>query len=97
MDWLTTYLFPVFGHGWEEAIPETWPHRGDLVVRNDFCIGYGESILPGITIGNGAIILSRTVVTMDVPPCASVGGNPTRYLHMCFEASYIDRLDKIAC
>jgi virginiamycin A acetyltransferase len=53
--WLTTFPFPVFGAGWEVAMPERWPMRGDTTVGHDVWIGHGAVILPGVTIGNGAI------------------------------------------
>ena len=84
-DWLTTYPFPVFGHGWEAAMPESWPHRGDTVVGNDVWIGYGATVTPGVAIGDGAIVASGSVVTRNVPPYAVVGGNPAEIIRYRFE------------
>ena len=78
MDSLSTYTFPLFFEEWDlptdtASIAETWDRRGDIVVGNDVWIGYEAIILAGVTIGDGAIIGSRAVVTKDVPPYTIVG------------------------
>lgn len=73
-DWLTNYPFPVFGNGWESAMPDAWPFKGNTVIGNDVWIGYGATIMPGIKIGDGAIIGTQSVVTRDVSPYSIVGG-----------------------
>ena len=93
--WLTTYPFPIFGHGWESASPASWPNRGNTVVGNDVWIGYGALIMPGITIGDGAIVATAAVVTKDVPPYAIVGGNPASILRYRFDPETIARLQRI--
>ncbi len=95
-DWFTTFPFPIFGHGWERATPESWPHRGDTVVGHDVWIGYGATVMPGVRIGNGAIIAARSVVTKDVDAFAVVGGNPARPIRYRFEESTRNALTKIA-
>ena len=74
----STYPFGIFGQGWEAAIPapKDLPSRGDTVVGNDVWIGYDALVLPGVKIGNGAIVAARAVVAKDVPAYAVVGGNP---------------------
>lgn len=91
-NWLTTYPFPIFGQGWETAMPATWPSRGDTIVGNDVWIGYGAIVMPGIRIGDGAIIATATVVTRDVPAYAIVGGNPGAILRYRFDEATIARL-----
>lgn len=91
-NWLTTYPFPIFGRGWEEAMPAEWPARGDTVVGNDVWIGYGAIIMPGVRIGDGAIIATVAVVTKDVPSYAIVGGNPATILRYRFKEETIARL-----
>lgn len=52
--------------------------RGNIVVENDAWIGAGSIILPGITIGEGAVVGAGSVVTKDVPPYTVVAGVPAR-------------------
>lgn len=95
-DWFSTYPFPIFGHGWETATPEAWPYRGDTVVGHDVWIGYGCTIMPGVRIGNGAIIATRSVVTRDVEPFAIVGGNPAALIRYRFDEATRRELTDIA-
>lgn len=90
--WLTTFPFPVFGHGWERATPPAWPNRGDTVVGNDVWIGYAATIMPGVTIGDGAVVATKSVVTRDVPPYAIVGGNPATVIRYRFDEPTIAKL-----
>ena len=59
---------------------------GRIVVGNDVWLGYGVIILPGVTVGDGAICAAGAVVTKDVPPYGIVGGNPARLIKMRGEA-----------
>jgi virginiamycin A acetyltransferase len=95
-DWFTTFPFPVFGNGWETAMPDSWPHRGDTVVGHDVWIGYGATIMPGVTIGNGAIVATQSVVTKDVEPFAIVGGNPAGLIRYRFDEGVRGTLSEIA-
>lgn len=72
---VSTYPFQIFGNGWEKVMPALadLPFKGDTVVANDVWIGYEALIMPGVKIGNGAIISSRSVVVSDVPAYAIVG------------------------
>lgn len=75
---LSTYPFPIMFEEWDlgtacEDIATAWDNHGDIVVGNDVWIGYEAVILAGVTIGDGAIIGSRAVVTKDVPPYTIVG------------------------
>jgi virginiamycin A acetyltransferase len=94
--WFTTYPFPIFGQGWEVAAPAQWPHRGDTRVGNDVWIGYRATIMPGVTIGDGAVVATAAVVTRDVPPYAVVGGNPATVIRMRFDTATVERLLAIA-
>lgn len=74
---LATYPFPIFFEEWNldvSHITDTWDNKGDIVIGNDVWIGYEAVILAGVTIGDGAIIGTRSVVTKDVPPYTIVGG-----------------------
>lgn len=70
--------------------------KGDTVIGNDVWTGMEALIMPGVTIGNGAIIASRAVVTNDVPPYAIVGGNPGRVIRMRYDEDTITALLEIA-
>ena len=91
-DWFTNYPFPVFGHGWESAMPDQWPNKGDTVIGNDVWIGYGATLMPGVQVGDGAIIASQAVVTKSVAPYAIVGGNPAQEIRKRFDEDTIAAL-----
>ena len=91
-DWFTNYPFPVFGHGWETAMPADWPNKGDMVIGNDVWIGYGATLMPGVQIGDGAVIASQSVVTKSVAPYSVVGGNPAREIRQRFDDETIQTL-----
>lgn len=72
-----------------------WPRceNGRAVnIGNDVWIGYGVSIMPSITIGDGAVIAAGAVVTKDVPPYAIVGGVPAKVLRYRFSEEKIQKL-----
>jgi virginiamycin A acetyltransferase len=98
MSGFSTYPFNIFGNGWERStpLPEELPFKGDTVVGNDVWIGYQAMLMPGVRVGDGAIIAARSVVSADVPAYAIVGGNPARVLRMRFEPAQIERLLRIA-
>lgn len=95
---ISTFPFYIFGNGWEKATPQPkdLPYKGDTVIGNDVWIGYQALIMPGVKIGNGAIISSRSVVTSDVPAYAIVGGNPARIIKKRFSDDTIATLEKLA-
>ena len=95
-DWITNFPFPVFGHGWEKAMPTSWPNKGDIVIGNDVWIGYGATIMPGVHIGDGAIVATGSVVTSNVEPYAIVGGNPARQIRKRFPDNDIEELLRIS-
>ncbi len=86
MDGFSTYPFWIFGGGWEQSAPEpgTLPFRGDMVIGNDVWIGYEALLMPGVTVGDGAIIAACSVVTADVAPYTVVGGNPAQPIRTRF-------------
>lgn len=91
-DWLTNYPFPVFGNGWETAMPDEWPDKGNTVIGNDVWIGYGATLMPGVQVGDGAIIAAQSVVTKSVAPYAVVGGNPAEEIRKRFDDETVQAL-----
>lgn len=99
MSGFSTFPFNIFGHGWEQGFDaKTWEaeNRGDTTVGHDVWIGMEAMVMPGVTIGHGAIIAARAVVTHDVPPYAIVGGNPARTMRMRFDERTVERLLAVA-
>ncbi|MCT7952186.1 CatB-related O-acetyltransferase [Ancylothrix sp. C2] len=97
LDGISTYPFPIFGQGWETAMDKliALPSRGDTVIGNDVWIGYESVIMPGVCIGDGAIIAAKSVVVSDVPAYTVFGGNPARKIKQRFSDSQIETLLKI--
>lgn len=92
-DALSTYPFAIFGNGWEGAMEgKTYPSKGNIEIGNDVWIGYKAMIMAGVTIGDGAIIASRSVVTKDVEPYSIVGGNPAKEIRKRFDQERIEQL-----
>ena len=91
---VSTYPFNIMGSGWEKFAPELGelPLKGDTVVGNDVWIGQNSVILPGVHIGDGAIIGANSVVGSDVEPYSVVAGNPARLLRRRFDDEMIDLL-----
>ncbi|AIQ71626.1 Vat family streptogramin A O-acetyltransferase [Paenibacillus graminis] len=91
---VTTYPFNIMGGGWEKATPELadLPYKGDTIIGNDVWIGQNATIMPGVTIGDGAIIAANSTVTKDVPPYHIAGGNPARILRKRFDDELIAQL-----
>ena len=92
---LSTYPFPIFFEEWGldvENITTAWDNKGDIVIGNDVWIGYEAVIFSGVTIGDGAVIGARAVVTKDVPPYTIVGGVPAKVIRRRFPDETISRL-----
>lgn len=68
------------------------PQKAMPMIGNDVWIGYGASLMPGITIGDGAVIAAHSVVTKDVGPYEIVGGNPAKFIRLRFPTETIDKL-----
>lgn len=85
---LSTYPFPIFFEEWgldAKNIRDAWDNKGDIVIGNDVWIGYEAVILSGVTVGDGAVIGARAVVTKDVPPYTVVGGVPAKPIRKRFD------------
>ena len=95
---LSTYPFPLFFEQWgldKADVAQAWDNRGDITVGNDVWIGYEAVILAGVTIGDGAIVGARAVVTKDVPPYTIVGGVPAKPIRRRFPDETVARLEAI--
>lgn len=95
-DWIST--FPFF---WMAEVPafagaeNGYRPAGDTIVGNDVWIGSEAIIMPGVKIGDGAVIGTRALVTRDVEPYAIVGGNPSKPIRMRFGESEIAMLQEL--
>lgn len=69
--------------------------KGDVIIGNDVWIGYGATILSGVSIGDGAVIAANSIVTKDVEPYAIVGGVPAKTIKYRFDEKTIDKLLKL--
>ena len=95
-DAISTFPFAIFGEDWSNAMAgKEYPSKGNTNVGNDVWIGYGATIMPGITIGDGAIIATKSVVTKNVEPYAIVGGNPAKEIRKRFSEEEIKELLEI--
>lgn len=108
-DWLTTSRIshvPTM-HDWREILARSVPKRSEFqgtpfpgsnpptAIGNDVWIGYGAYVSSGITIGNGAIIAARSVVTKDVPAYSIVAGVPAKVIRMRFPTEIIDLAERV--
>lgn len=95
MDGFSTYPFAVFGEPWSTRYEARWPNKGDTIIGNDVWIGHEALIMPAVSIGDGVIIASRSVVTKDVPPYTIVAGNPAKIIRKRFDEKTITSLLEI--
>jgi virginiamycin A acetyltransferase len=90
----STYPFKVFGQSWSEAHLKTI-FKGNTIIGNDVWIGYKATIMPGVKVGDGAIIAAESLVTKDIEPYTIVGGNPAKEIRKRFDPEIIDLLVKL--
>ena len=89
------YLFPLFFEQWgldRADVEDAWDNHGDIVVGNDVWIGYQAVVLAGVTIGDGAIVGARALVTKDVAPYTIVGGVAAKPIRQRFSKQTIAAL-----
>ncbi len=97
VDGFSTFPFTIFGNGWEDAnVDWTKGSRGDTVIGNDVWIGTDALILPGVRVGDGAIIGARAVIASDVPAYGVAVGHPGRTIKQRFDEQTIEKLRHIA-
>ena len=95
MNAVSTFPFYTL-EGWDMDPPalSDLPLKGDTVIGNDVWIGQNSVILPGVHIGDGAIIGANSVVGSDVEPYTIMVGNPAKVLRKRFDDKLIDLLLK---
>ena len=94
---VSAYPFAIFGGDWVPAMDgRSYPTKGNTTVGNDVWLGYRATILPGVTIGDGAIIGAYAVVTRDVAPYTIVGGNPATVIRARFDPATTAHLLRVA-
>ena len=96
MNAVTTFPFYTL-EGWNMTPPSIadLPLKGDTIIGNDVWIGQNAVILPGVNIGDGAIIGANSVVGCDVEPYSVIIGNPARVLRKRFDDELIGLLEKL--
>ncbi len=96
-DSCVNYPFAIFGELWEHElnITSSWDNKGDIVIGNDVWIGFEALVMAGVTIGNGARIGSRAIVTRDVPPYAIVTGAPAKLIRKRFSDEDVALLEEL--
>lgn len=95
----STYPFPVFGGSWAEAMPvEEVPflNKGGITVGHDVWFGMDATIMAGVTIGNGAVIGAKSVVTRDIPDYCIAAGNPATVVKHRYGTGDVERLNRLA-
>ena len=97
---LSTYPFSIMFEEWglptdTNSVAQAWDNHGNITIGNDVWVGYEAVIFSGVTIGDGAIIGTRAVVTKDVPPYTIVGGVPARPIRRRFSEDVIARLEEL--
>lgn len=90
-DEFSTFPFKIFSKEWAD-VPLRSKFKGGTVIGNYVWIGYGAVIMPGIKIGDGAIIATCSVVTADVEPYTIVGGNPAKPIRKRFSDDVVQFL-----
>ena len=98
MQSLANYTFPIFFDEWgldAKDICDAWDNKGYTVIGNDVWIGYEAVIMPGVKIGDGAVIGTRAVVTKDVPPYTIVGGVPAKPIRRRFDDATVEKLEAL--
>lgn len=96
MNAVSTFPFYIF-EGWQQPVPalDKLPFKGDTVVENDVWIGQNVTILPGVHIGNGAIIGANSTVGSEVEPYSIVAGNPAKLIRKRFDDELIALMQQL--
>lgn len=93
-DWISTYPFNALWISAKKYVGHPMS-KGDVVIGSDVWIGCEALILSGVTIGDGAVIAARAVVSRNVPPYTIVAGNPAVPVKRRFDVGVSDRLIEV--
>ncbi|WP_210443794.1 CatB-related O-acetyltransferase, partial [Vibrio crassostreae] len=85
VDWFSLYPFM-------DVIDDAYIGKGDTHIEDGVWLGMRAMVMPGVTIGEGAVVAANSVVTKDVAPYSIVGGSPTKVVKYRFDESVIDEL-----
>ncbi|MDQ0363087.1 CatB-related O-acetyltransferase [Breznakia pachnodae] len=98
IDSFSSYPFCTISRNWAAMngmTKEDMPVKGDTIIGNDVWIGRDAKIMPGVTIGDGAIIGAYSVVAKVVEPYTIVGGNPAKVIRKRFSDEDITFLKEL--
>lgn len=84
-DWISCYPF-------EDKILEAYQSKGDTVIKDGVWIGLRALVMPGVTIGEGAVVAAGAVVTKNLEPYTVYGGNPAKEIRKRFTPAQIKRI-----
>ncbi len=88
-----TYRSDLYGFGEEDADFFEWRKKDAVIIGNDVWIGHNACVMPGVSIGNGAVVGAGAVVTRDVEPYSVVAGVPARKISMRFPESVAEKIE----
>lgn len=93
----STYPFIIFSEDCAKKYPTPveFPFKGDTIIGNDVWIGYKATFMPGVEVGNGAIIGTEALITKDIGPYEIWGGNPAKLIRKRFSDDIIEALEEI--
>lgn len=96
MEGVRTYLAEDRGQASYKLLDASEFQGGPVILGHDVWVGQGAMFSGGVTVGDGAIVAARALVTKDVPPYAIVGGAPAKLIRMRFPDPLIERLQRLA-
>jgi len=96
MNGFSTYPFRIFDPETMGAYTAEVARYGDTEVGHDVWFGYQALVMPGVKIGNGAIIAAGSIVTSDIPAYAIAAGNPARVKRVRFSDEVAARLESLS-
>lgn len=93
---VSTYPFGIFAETKWSDIKINSQSKGDTIIGNDVWIGHNVTFMPGVKVGNGAIIATNSTIIKDVENYSIVGGNPAKLIRKRFDDDEIKSLLEIA-